>query len=65
MCGEYNVGMTEVSSEPSGKCKGSTPLGCESVLQSHPARPELSYAEVAPIDKNRPESCLDAGAGKH
>ena len=53
-----NVGMTEAV-QSLLESKGSTPLKSGISLAELIRRPELSYAEVAPIDKNRPELAWD------
>ncbi len=58
-CGEYKCGYDRGSSEPFWKAKESTPLKSGISLAELIRRPELSYADVAPIDKNRPELAWD------
>ena len=53
-----NVGMTEAV-QSLLESKGSTPLKSGISLAELIRRPELSYADVAPIDKNRPELAWD------
>ena len=53
-----NVGMTEAV-QSLLESKGSTPLKSGISLAELIRRPELSYADVAPIDKNRPELKYD------
>ena len=53
-----NVGMTEAV-QSLLESKESTPLKSGISLAELIRRPELSYAEVAPIDKNRPELAWD------
>ena len=55
---DTNVGMTEAV-QSLLESKGSTPLKSGISLAELIRRPELSYAEVAPIDKNRPELAWD------
>ena len=53
-----NVGMTEAV-QSLLESKGSTPLKSGISLAELIRRPELSYEDVAPIDKNRPELAWD------
>ena len=53
-----NVGMTEAV-QILLESKGSTPLKSGISLAELIRRPELSYEDVAPIDKNRPELAWD------
>ena len=52
------MGMTEAV-QSLLESKGSTPLKSGISLAELIRRPELSYADVAPIDKNRPELAWD------